>query len=131
MARKPNFERMYKDTITLIKSKESKEPKKEVVLTVPEDFKTNGMESLMGKMETVKHQIEYFRDNQGNRLLPPSLKILYGRLLKVENEMERINETLVKVTIEDYETEYYKALGRLRKLEEKEEEIEGQEKFEV
>lgn len=131
MARKPNFERMYKDTMALIKSKEVKEPKKEVDLTVPEDFKNNGMESLMLKMETVKQQIEYFKDNQGNRLLPPSLQILYGRLLKVENDMERINETLVKVVIEDYETEYYKALGRLRELEEKEEEIEGQEKFEV
>lgn len=116
MARKPNYKRMYNDTLNLLKLKKEELPKKEVNLKVPDDFKYNGIEDLEDLIEDVKFQIEFFKKNRGNRLIPPTLSILYGRLLKVNNDMNKINKSLIKVEIEDYEKAYNEVMKELNHL---------------
>lgn len=116
MARKPNYKRMYNDALNLLKLKKEELPKKEVNLKVPDDFKYNGIEDLEYLIEDVKFQIEFFKENRGNRLVPPTLCILYGRLLKVNNDMNKINKSLIKVEIEDYEKAYNEVMKELNQL---------------
>lgn len=135
MARKPNYKRMYNDAMNLLKLKKEALPKKEIKLEVPEDFKQNGIEDLEKLIEEVIGQITYFNDNKGNRLVPPTLQTLYGRLLKVNEDMKKINKTLVKVEIEDYEKAYKNTMIELMTVDHQlkelaESEIEGQQKLE-
>ena len=127
MARKPNYKRMYNDTLNLLKLKKAELPKEENKLVVPEDFKQNGIEYLETLIKSVNSQIEFFKENRGGRLVPPTLQTLYGRLLKVSDDMRRINKTLVKVEIENYEVAYHEVLQELNKLVSEEQDIDIEE----
>ena len=127
MARKPNYKRMYNDTLNLLKLKKAELPKEENKLVVPEDFKQNGIEYLETLIKSVNSQIEIFKENRGGRLVPPTLQTLYGRLLKVSDDMRRINKTLVKVEIENYEVAYHEVLQELNKLVSEEQDIDIEE----
>lgn len=119
MARKPNYKRMYQDASNLLKLKKESLPKEEEKVEIPVDFKTNGIEKIEQLMEEVSMRIQYFKENQGTRFVPPTLQILHGRLLKVDSDMKKINKSLIKplVYIEDYEKAYNEVMTKIAKVE--------------
>lgn len=117
MARQPNYKRMYRDAVNLLKVKKECLPKEEVGLEIPEDFKEVGLPLVIELMMKVQAQISYFEINKSNRLVPPTLKTLYGRLLKVTNDMDKINKTLVKEEIGDYEEAYNRVMKEIAEVE--------------